>query len=300
MAEQAASPSESAFRMPANMHEFGALVLALIAVFVLVQVGAPIIREFEFLDQKLRDYFIGISFAAFPFIHHQCRRSLAGFKPQTTVRHDLAPWFVTGVIAAALLFAWNQFVSFLTGYSMGLALGSLAQNVNIESTEAANALIISIMAVSIPLSAVAAIFAGVMLNRNTRSHTFAALVVASVFFVVFNAVTNWILEPAMVVAGWTEAAAQGALGIAAFLTGLFLVGLIIFVFGTIGVVISRFKRERTIGRLMELARRLPADQRESLAMEIATRLEGKARARASASPSMQSFSSAQVATAVEP
>jgi len=280
MAEHAISPSESSFRMPTNLHEFAALALALIVVFAIVQVGAPIVRELEFLDQKLRDYFIGISFVAFPFVHQQCKRGLARFKTQEAARHDLPPWFVTGVVAAALLFAWNQFVSFLTGYSIGLALGALAGSTNLDAPEATDALILAIMVVALPMSALGSIVAGVLLNRHTRSHTFAALVVGALFFVVFNAMTNWILEPALVTASWQEAAAQGALGIAALFTGLFLVGLIVFVFGAVGVAISRLKRERTIGRLMELARRLPPDQRERLAAGIAQRLEAQGRERA--------------------
>ena len=68
------------------------MALSLLAVFVLIQVGAPIIRELDFLDQKLRDYFMGISFAAFPVIHRGCKQGLAGLSAQAPVRHDLAPW----------------------------------------------------------------------------------------------------------------------------------------------------------------------------------------------------------------
>lgn len=283
MADQSAV-GESQFRMPSNAHEFAALALSLVAVFVLIQVGAPIIREFEFLDQKLRDYFIGVSFAAFPLIHRQAKRSLAGFTAQEIARHDLAPWFVTGVLAAALLFAWNQFVSFLGGAAMGLALGQLAQGVNLDNVDVSGALMMSIMVVSLPMSAVAAMFAGVALNRHTRSRTFAALALGSVCFVAFNALTNWLLEPAMIEANWQQAAAQGEIGVAGFVIGLFLVGFIIFAFGAIGVFISRWKRERTIGRLMEAARHLPALEREALADEISSRVTEAARPQATRSP----------------
>ena len=83
MAEQSAASNEgSGFRIPANAHELWALGLSLLVVLLLVQVGAPVIRELEFLDPKLRDYFIGISFAAFPLIHRQCKRGLTGFTPE--------------------------------------------------------------------------------------------------------------------------------------------------------------------------------------------------------------------------
>jgi hypothetical protein len=76
MSNETASAS-SGIKFPASRHELGALALAVTVVFLLVQVGAPIIRTFDFLDPKLRDYFIGMSFAAFPFIHRdgmQCQR----------------------------------------------------------------------------------------------------------------------------------------------------------------------------------------------------------------------------------
>lgn len=275
MADQSAA-SESSFRMPANAHEFAALALSLIVVFALVQVGAPIIRELDFLDQKLRDYFVGVSFAAFPIVHRQCKRGLAGLTAQqAAARHDLAPWFVSGVLAAALLFAWNQFVSFLGGVAMGLALGQLAQGVNLDNVDVSSAVMMSIMVVSLPMSAIAAMFAGVLLNRHTRSHTFAALALGAACFVAFNALTNWLLEPAMVEANWKSAASQGEVGVIAFVVGLFLVGFIIFAFGALGVFISRLKRERTIGRLMEAARHLPPAEREDLADEIARRAAGQ-------------------------
>ena len=287
MADQSAV-SESQFRMPTNTHEFAALALSLIAVFVLIQVGAPIIRDLEFIDQKLRDYFIGVSFAAFPLIHRQAKRSLAGFRPQENARHDLAPWFVTGVLAAALLFAWNQFVSFLGGAAMGLALGQLAQGVNLDNVDVSGALLVSIMVVSLPMSAVAAVFAGVALNRHTRSHTLAALALGSVCFVAFNALTNWLLEPAMMEAQWKRAAAEGEIGVIGFVIGLFLVGFIIFAFGAIGVFISRWKRERTIGRLMEAARHLPPQEREALTDEISSRVTAASRPQTPRAPTQPS------------
>ena len=107
--------------LPANSHEFWALALSLLSVLVLVQVGAPVIREFEFLDPKLRDYFIGISFAAFPLIHRTYKQNLARLTiHQQPVKHDSTPWYVAGVVAAAVLFGWNQFVSLLSGISIGV------------------------------------------------------------------------------------------------------------------------------------------------------------------------------------
>jgi hypothetical protein len=112
MSEQSAAPSSGLFSIPTNWHDFTALVAAVLSVFVLIQFGAPLVREIEFLDPKLREFFIGISFVAFPSILRGYKRGLAGVKLNAPRHHDLAPWYVVSGMAAALLFAWNQFVGF--------------------------------------------------------------------------------------------------------------------------------------------------------------------------------------------
>ncbi|MCE9522613.1 MAG: hypothetical protein K8S25_09305 [Alphaproteobacteria bacterium] len=281
MSEQTAAANDSAFRVPTNLQEFTALAVALLSVFVLIQIGAPIVRELDFLDQKLRDYFIGISFAAFPVIHRGCKQGLAGLQSQVPVRQDLTPWFVSGVIAAALLFAWNQFVSFLGGISTGIVLGQI-QGVNFEAPETVQGVVLGNLAISLPLSAVAAVVAGVLLNRHSRSHVFGALALAAVFFLVFNLFVNWLAQPEFVAASFGEAMNGGAAGVAQFLFGIAFVGVIIFIFGVVGVLISRFYRERSIGRLMDAARRLPVGERDALTAELVQRYEASLRARMAA------------------
>lgn len=299
MSDQAAGPSDSVFRVPTNMQEFTALAVSLLSVFVLIQVGAPIIRELNFIDQKLRDYFIGVSFAAFPVIHRGCKQGLASLTKQAPVRHDLTPWFVTGVLAAALLFAWNQFVSFLGGLSIGILLGQL-QGVNLNAPEVMDGVVFGNLAISLPLSAIAAVFAGVLLNRNTRSHVFGALALASVFFLLFNLFINWLLQADYFIAKFEEAAKSGAVGIGQFLFGMALVGIIIFVFGTVGVLISHFNRERSMGRLVEAARRLPPNERDALSAQLVERYEAKLREAATPPASAGFAAAAQMPSAAEP
>jgi len=276
MSDQSAVQNDRGFRLPATAQEFWALFLSGVIVFLMIQFGAPLVRQFDFVDQSLRDDAIGISFAAFPVIHWQCKLGLATLTRQRTVRTGLAPWYVTGLVAAAVLFGWNQFVNLLGGISAGLAIGQLGQAANLADQDAALAVTMSEMAVSLPLSAVAAVFAGVLLNRNTRSHVFLALAFAGFCFVSLNAGTTWYFEPAMFEAQVASAAAEGTFGLAMFALGLFLVGLIIFVFGALGLAISWFNHERAIGRIMDGARRLPAAEREVLAGDIARRLEAAA------------------------
>lgn len=269
MSEQAAAPAkDSFFRVPTKGHEISALTISLLAVFGIVQFGAPVVRELEFLDPKLRDYFIGIAFAAFPVIHRGTKKGLERFKsdPSPAMR-DLAPWYVTGVLAAALLFAWNQFVSFLGGVSAGMVLGGLG--VEIPSEQAlVNAMMIGVLAVSMPLNAVAAIFAGVALNRHSRSNAFLAVGLCAVMFVIFNVFTGMVFQGEVFEAQIRDAAAMGPEGIAYFVLGIAFVGIVIFVFGSVGVFISRFYRERSIGRLIDAARQLSPAERDELAIAI--------------------------------
>jgi hypothetical protein len=239
-------------------------------VFVLVQVGAPLIRDLDFLDQKLRDYFIGISFAAFPLIHRQCKRGLAGFTAQADLRPDLTPWYVTGVFAAALLFAWNQFVSACAGLAIGILHAQIPVG-EVEPTAFVEALGMSMLAMSLPMSAVASVFAGVLLNRYTRSNVFAALAVAAAMYLVFNVALNYALLPEIISAQIAGAFAQGIAGIVGCVIGIGFVALVVLLFGAIGIAVSRLNREKSLGRIIEAARRLPAGEREALAAEIAHR-----------------------------
>jgi hypothetical protein len=299
MSDPAAAQSDSVFRVPTNMQEFTALAVSLVAVFALIQVGAPIIRELDFLDQKLRDYFIGVSFAAFPVIHRGCKHGLASLTSQAPVRQDLTPWFVTGVFAAALLFAWNQFVSFLGGLSTGIMLSQL-KDVNMNAPEVMDGVVFGNLAISLPLSAIAAIFAGVLLNRHTRSHVFAALALAAFFFLVFNVFVNWLLQADYFLAKFRDAVASGPAGMAQFFLGMALVGVIVFVFGALGVLISHFNRERSIGRLMEAARRLPPTERDALSAQLISRYEASVSAASKSGRASFAATATQTSGAAEP
>jgi hypothetical protein len=269
MAEQSAA-SGSGFRIPANAFELLALGLAFVIVIALIQLGAPFVRELEFLDPKLRDYFIGVGFVAFPLIHRQCKRALSAFTLHGEVRHDLTPWYVTGVFAAALLFAWNQFVSACAGLAVGILHAQIPVG-EIEPQAFVAAIGTSMLAMSLPMSAVASVFAGILLNRNTRSHVFAALSLAAVMYLVFNVALNYALMPEVITAQIREASAQGPAYIVGFFFGMGFVALIVLVFGAIGIAISRFNREKSLGRIIEVARRLSAGEREQLAAELARR-----------------------------
>lgn len=266
MAEQSGASNEgSGFRIPANAHELWALGLSLLVVLLLVQVGAPVIRELEFLDPKLRDYFIGISFAAFPLIHRQCKRGLTGFTVRAQAHVDLTPWYVSGAFAGALLFAWTQFVSGCAGFAIGVYHAQIPVG-ELSEKDFLDALGTSLVFMTLPMNAIASVFAGVLLNRYTRSHVFLALATSAVLYLAFNISLNYALQPEFVIAKISEA------GLVGFAMAMGLFALVVLIFGAVGVAISRINRERSLGRIVDGARQLPLAERDLVAADISRRL----------------------------
>jgi len=296
-----ASNEGGGFRIPARSQDLWALGLSLLTVFLLVQVGAPVIRELEFLDPKLRDYFIGISFAAFPLIHRQCKKGLSGFTVQAERHVDLTPWYVSGAFAGALLFAWYQFVSACFGLTIGVLHAQIPIG-EINEKEFLSALGTSSLVMSVPMTGFASIFAGIFLNRYTRSHVFLALTMAAVLYLAFNVSLNYALQPAFVSAAIAEGFSGGVLGIVQFVVGMGLVAMVVVIFGAIGIVISTINRERSLGRIVDGARRLPLVEREQVAADISRRLTAGIQAEQAVAPPASAVSAgvAPVSPSVPP
>jgi len=269
---------DSIFRAPTNAQEYTALGLALLAVLMIVQFGAPIVRELEFLDQKIRDFFIGGAFAAFPLIHRGAKSAIAGVKAPP-VRPELSPWFVTGAFAATLLFAWNTFVTFIAGLSIGTFAGAVGVSPQTTAEVADSAMLASILMIGLPLTALASVYSGMLLYRHTRSHVILALAFAALLFIVFNTLVTWVSNPAFIVQQWTIAAQNGPLGIFYFFVGMGLVAVIVLVFGGIGIIASRLMSEASLGKVLVAARRLSPADREVLAADITSRVEAVLRAK---------------------
>jgi len=267
--------SGSRFKLPSSGHEFWALALSVLAVFLLVQLGAPIIRTFEFLDPKLRDYFIGMSFAAFPFILDGNKRLLQRMRVgDEPLLRDSSPWYVTGIVAGALLFAWNQFVSVLAWVSL-MTLASAfpdPSTINVPAEVLVPVQIMAALVVIVPLCAVAAFLAGMQLNRFTRSRVMWAVVVTAVFFLAANNAVNLATNPELTLSVFSMIAAGGAESLSV-IVGMSGVGFVVFGAAAAGVVFSRFRRERPLGQIVEALRRLPGRQRETAAQEILQRLQ---------------------------
>ena len=292
MSEQADSKDGGTFLTPTSAQEFFGLALSVIAVFALVQFGAPLIRQLDFLDPKIREVFIGAAFAAFPVIHRASNRLVTGFKTATPmrvsvtlpvlvpVRPDLSPWFVSGAFVAMLIFAWNQLVSFAGAMAIDTFAALAGVSEKTDAATANNAVISSLLVLSVPLTAVVSIFAGVLLYRNTRSHVILALAFAAVLYVLSNALVSSVLNPGYVHEQWVLATSEGAAGIGYLVLGMGLVAAVVFVFAGAGALGSYFSGESSLGKVMVAARRLTPAERDALAADITNRIEAALRAKA--------------------
>lgn len=270
---ESGSPPGRRFSLPASQQELWALVLSILAVFLLVQIGAPLIRRLEFLDPKIRDYFIGMSFAAFPFILDAMKAALRNVRlPEPSRLEETAAWYASGVVAGALLFAWNQFVSFLAWLSLSTyaAVFPDPSTLNVPEEVFVPVQMMALLAVVVPLCAVAGFLAGLHLNRHTRSHVGRAVVLAALFFLVANTTVNWVTNPEITGELFSMLLAGGADGFGV-LVGMSGVGVVILGATAAGVVVSRMRRERQLGEVVGVLQRLSGDRRDLLVREILLR-----------------------------
>lgn len=243
------------WRPPSNVREFLAAAAALAITLAAIQVASPFARQLTFIEDTIRDKVVGTLFGLYFPIERGINRVLvaargAGGAPE---RPDLSPWFVTGLTAAAVLFAWNELVGVLTGQAIAQTLRLLkVAHENIGPAVQQGAII-----AIIPLCAVASIFAGIALNRTTRSAVALALLLAAVGYVALN----------MTLAAMTSSAAFLASvrenGAAVAVAGVVL-ALVVLVFGGIGVGISALRGERSIGELVAVVRKLSPEARNMM------------------------------------
>lgn len=266
MSEAVVQKGEGGLRTPSNVREVIALVLALVIVLALIQLGAPLVRQLTFIDEKIRDSVIGLAFFAFPAINRTIKQLLDRSSGAGLVRPDLSPWFVTGIFAATLMFAWNQFVTFLASVAIFGVVGTLAPPEALTSNPEVIVLAISI--ISLPMTFVAAIIGGVLLNRYTRSGILFALLLAVFSLVGLNVTIAWLTTRDII-----ERSLEQAGGLAGLLVGFSVVAILIFLGLGLGVVISRLRRERSIGRPLSAVRRLPPDARDGVTAKVIEQLE---------------------------
>jgi hypothetical protein len=271
MADQIVTQGDRSWRPPSNIREVIATLGALVATFGIIQVAAPIVKNADFIIEEIRNYVVGIGFALFPPIYNGINRGLMGLQGGAKQeRPELAPWFVTGVTAAALLYAWNQFVGFVSGFGLGTAFSHVAQAVDLSSANLTQAIVQGATVIAIPLSAAASIYAGMLLNRLTRSGVLLALLLASLVYLLLNVSTTYIFNREIFMAQLKLA--EDPVTAAAFGVGVMLIPLIVFLSGGIGIIISRLNRDRTIGRLSNAARRLKPEERDAVTQDVLDRL----------------------------
>ncbi len=272
MSGQIVTNDDGRWRPPSNLREGLATVAALALVFGFIQIAAPFVQKAEFIAKEIRDYAVGIGFALFVPVYRVVNQGLQTVQGGSgLVRPDLSPWFVTGVTAAAVLFAWNQFVGFVSGAAIAAAIRSVGQSADLSQVDVGGAVTLGATFIVIPLCAAASILAGILLNRTTRSGVVLALILASVAYLALSVLTAWIIQPDSMKSALERAMKeQQALAVAAALA---FIAIVVFIFGGIGVIISRIQRERSIGRLLNAARRLEPTERDAVTQDVLDRLQ---------------------------
>ncbi len=275
MSGQIVSRDDGRWRPPSNLREGLATVVALALVFGFIQIAAPFVQKAEFIAKEIRDYAVGIGFALFVPVYRIVNQGLQAAQGGSgLVRPDLSPWFVTGVTTAAVLFAWNQFVGFVSGAAIAAAIRRVGEGADLSQVDIGAAVTLGATFIVIPLCAAASILAGVLLNRTTRSGVIFALILASIAYLGLSVFTAWIIQPESLGAALREAMQeQQAL---AFVAALAFIAIVVFLFGGIGVIISRIRRERSIGRLSNAARRLEPSERDAVTQDVLDRLQKSA------------------------
>ena len=249
---------ETKLRPPSNLKEFLALVAAAALGLGLIQIAAPMVKGLTFLDETVRESVGGLWTVLIPALYALFLQGLNRTGGDASmIRPDLAPWYVTGLMAAAVLFAFFQFSSFLGGIAVREALAGGAPSARI----AAGAGLIAL-----PLCALASIIAGYLLNRHTRALVAGALLWASLAFGLLHALVLWIYDPMSFLEGMRSGIGAAAIGF------LSVVGLVC---GGAGVVYSMIRGDREIGRLMTAARRLSRTEVDNVTEGVLRRIESR-------------------------
>ena len=268
------SHDDGRWRPPSNLREGMATVAALAMVLAFIQIAAPFVQKAEFIAKEIRDYVVGLGFALFVPVYRLVNQGLQTVQGGAgLVRPDLSPWFVTGMTAAALLFAWNQFVGFVSGAAIAAAIRSVGQSADLSQVDIGAAVTLGATFIVIPLCAAASILAGTALNRTTRSGVLFALILASVAYLCLSVFTAWIIQPTSLKSALQQAMQQQQA--LAFVAALAFIAIVVFLFGGIGVIVSRIQRERSIGRLLNAARRLDPEERNAVTDDVLQRLENR-------------------------
>jgi hypothetical protein len=251
-----------ALKPPSTVKEALAALIALGIVLAGANLAAVGLKNL--LEPTVRSSVVGMVFASVPAVYGFSNRALNGFAPKHLEFPELTPWYVTGLSAGACLFAWIQFIAFITGAGLGLAFAQAG--IQPEMTVIATAAGL----VTLIITAPASFLAGMILNRSTRSLVFLAVLFAAILCVALSVATSWMLVPTYM--------AQLSKSPTSVLLGVAIPAGIVLVFGLLGVGWSALWRERSIGRVAQATRRLKPRQREKVFADITDMLGAKAAA----------------------
>jgi hypothetical protein len=271
MAEPIVRDADDRLRAPRNIREAISLGAAFAVCFGAAFAISPLVALLSFVPDELRGYLNGLPLGGVLALHATFNRVLtaAAARDGGVERPDLPPWPVTGLMAAASLFAWNWFVSFLAKTAMAQAFSGGADG-DPELLRAGVASAASIISVALTLLAV--VLTGRMLNRFTRTGVAAALILTGLAYLALQLGLSYYFNPVEFEGLVRDSLSGGAGSIAGMVVGLLIIPIGIVLAGTVGVLYSRIARERSMGRLVNAARRLDDDARHAVTEDVLRRV----------------------------
>lgn len=272
MSEPIVSAGGGGLKAPSNVRELAALALAFVACVAASYGVSLVVDRLDSVPEHLRGYINGLPLGGVLVVRNWIDGLLGRMTGAGPERPDLPPWFVTGLVAGALLFAWNWFAQFLMKFTVnagfesayGAGLPPETYGAGIETAAAFNANV---------LTALGAIYAGTLLNRFTRSGVFLALALCGFSYIGLQFGVSYALYPSLFDQLFASLMANpNAEGIAGAVVGILLFPVAVILLGLVGVGWSALNRERSLGRLANAARRLSTEDRNAVLDDMVTRI----------------------------
>jgi len=182
--------------LPRNLTD-GVCLLSSIMIIALVALGlSKAMDAIGFVDGEIRKFLLGLVFASLGPLTAALRGiAKKKFPELRSPSHGIFPWYATGLSCAGLLLGWNQFVSFLGSAAIANAIAHLSLSPEAATGfVASSAFASSVSMVSFPLTALAALSIGFVIDRHVRSCVFCAAVLAGIAYPVLNMALNWLFD----------------------------------------------------------------------------------------------------------
>lgn len=242
--------------------------------FGVVVIGANILAHTlkGVMDDTVRNGAVGVLFASVPAVYGVVRKVVAGIGPQPAKpAPELAPWYITGMLAGVILFAWTRLVSLLVGVGFAGLAASLGQTDPSLSQALAQGFLSVLAVLLVPTLLVVSVLAGYSLHKNTRSLSILAILLAVIVLVGSDAIMTFFIFRDLNM-NLIQAARGGAMPMWQWLFGFGIFAAAALLGMLIGMWSAMLRKERSVSGIASLAKRLSASDREAVDTDLRERI----------------------------